>query len=108
MQPNEKAIEQQVEQAWQLARAIRDRDPRQWRQDDCGAWLFRAHYGSSESEFGWRMVYTSPGEDPASLRPFHHANGYDIENARPRCAVSADRTGLDPEQSADRPRNAAA
>jgi hypothetical protein len=99
--------EPEIERAWQLARVSGDRDPRQWRQDDCGAWLLREHYGSGESEFGWRTVHTAPGADPGSLRPFHHANGYDIEHARPRCAVSADRTGLGPEQAADRPHNAA-
>lgn len=97
-----------IAQVWQKARATPDQDPHQWRKDECGAWLYREHYGSEESEFGWWIANLSLGEGDAveDLKPLHRANGFDIGNAALRCTVSADRAGLAPEQSVIQPRNA--
>ncbi|MCF7984473.1 MAG: hypothetical protein K9L70_08730 [Thiohalocapsa sp.] len=97
-----------IARVWEQARIIVNRDPRQWRQDECGAWLYRDHYGSTESEFGWWIVdlSTDRDADPALLRAFHHRNGYDLTNNEAKCRVSADRQGLASWQQAGEPRNA--
>ena len=100
--------EAMVEAVWGKARATLDQNPTRWRKDQCGAWLFRDHYGSTVSDYGWKIQNVSPGGDDTleNLKPFHHRNGFDIAQGEPRCAVTADRAGLAPEQSVGHPRNA--
>lgn len=97
-----------VARVWDKARATADQDPRLWRKDECGAWLYREHYGSTESEYGWWIADVSLGREGGieQLRPFHQGNGFDIENGAPRCKVTADRAGIAPEQRVGTPRNA--
>lgn len=96
-----------VAEVWDRARILRDRDPTVWRQDECGAWIYRDHYDSKASEYGWWIASTSsaPGGNRDGLRPFHRRNGYDIENGQARCAVTADRAGADADQRVSEPRN---
>lgn len=91
---------------WQQGRVMSE-DPAQWRQDTCGAWMRREHYGREDSEFGWKLVnITADGEDTAdNLRPFHWRNDYDIANGRARCRVAADRSNIPAERYATPPRN---
>jgi hypothetical protein len=98
---------QTIASVWEKARVMPDQDPVQWRRDACGAWMHRDQYGGA-GEYGWRIENVAAGGRYASedLQPYHHANGYDIENARPRCRVAADRSGLGPDQSLGKPRNA--
>jgi hypothetical protein len=96
-----------IQAVWNRARAIDGRDASQWRQDRCGAWLFRAHYGQPDAEFGWTILDIQPGEaqDVDGLEAFHVGNGFDVAGARARCRVAADRAGLEPNQWVDPPRN---
>lgn len=102
--------EETVQAVWEKARAGLERDTNEWRQDQCGAWLRRDHYNSSDSEFGWKIENLVPGGEPVAdnLQPFHRENTYDIANGRPHCRVTADRKGLAPEQYVDEPRNTSA
>lgn len=96
-----------VQRVWEQARARQGRDPDEWRQDQCGAWMNRTHYNSPESEYGWRIVNVVPGgEDvPENLQALHRGNEFDLANGRPKCAVTADRTDIAPGQQVDEPRN---
>jgi hypothetical protein len=96
-----------VQAVWEKARGMTDRDPTEWRQDRCGAWLHRHQYGNVNSEYGWKIENIVAGgmDEVDNLQPFHWNNGFDIANGRPRCRVSADRAGLAPGQLVDVPRN---
>jgi len=97
-----------VDAAWQHGRVMPEADPAHWRQDACGAWMRREHYGR-EGDFGWKLarVRADGAETPESVRPFHWRNDYDIGGGRPHCRVSADRAGVPAEKYASPPRNRA-
>lgn len=95
-----------IEAVWQHGRVMPEADPTHWRQDACGAWMRREHFGRENSDFGWKLQRISPaGTDSAdNLRPFHWRNGYDIGNGQ-LCRVTADRSNLPAEKYATPPRN---
>jgi hypothetical protein len=80
-----------VDDVWNQATATADRDPRQWRRDQCGAWLYRDDYGSSQSEFGWWIadLSESGSREMPDLRAFHHRNGFDVTNGVALCHMRA-------------------
>ena len=47
--------EEMIQQVWERARVSADREPTVWREDQCGAWIRREHYGRADSEFGWKI-----------------------------------------------------
>lgn len=97
-----------VQRVWERGRAIGERDPTEWRQDECGAWIRRGHYGSPSSEFGWKIDNVTPGgpaDNPDHLRPFHRDNTFDRGAGRTHCRVTADRDGVPPTAAIDSPRN---
>ncbi len=97
-----------IQQVWEKCRATSDQDPTEWRKDECGAWVKRDHYGNEESEYGWKIANVSKGgpDELENLRPFHHANSFDIAVGRPKCHITADRSGVEqPTQHIDEPRN---
>jgi hypothetical protein len=99
--------EEIIQAVWEKGRAVADLDPNHWRQDQCGAWIFREHYDNPNSEFGWRIlkVVPSEGETLENLRPFHWRNGFDLEHRCPVCRVVADRSGIAPGQTVNQPHN---
>lgn len=99
--------DQIVKHVWEKARATNDKDPTEWRKDECGAWIHLSHYANQLSEFGWKIENVMPAEDPVieNLRPFQHENTYDRATGQPRCRTTADRGGLPPTASIDTPRN---
>jgi hypothetical protein len=88
--------EQLIQQVWEKGRASGDINSDLWREDECGAWICRADYGKTDTDFGWKIVNVTAGapDTPENLRPFHHRNGYDLANRQARSHVTADRTGL--------------
>jgi hypothetical protein len=96
-----------VQSVWEKARAIPDRDPAEWRQDECGAWIRRDHYGSPDSGFGWKIEHISPdsSDDLDHLRPFHRDNAFSRGVGKAHCRVTADREGVAPTAHIDSPRN---
>lgn len=96
-----------IQQVWEKGRGLADRDSDKWRQDECGAWLRRDAYDHESSDYGWRIVNTSPGGADAveNLRPLHVNNRFDRPNNKAHCHVTADRTGLQPTDTIDHPRN---
>ena len=96
-----------IEAAWALGRVMPEADGERWRQDACGAWMLREHFGREDSDFGWKLEKTFPGgeETADNVRPFHWRNSYDLANRRPHCRVSADRSNVPAEKYATPPRN---
>lgn len=99
--------EQLIQQVWEKGRANTDISAELWREDECGAWINREHYGNTNSDFGWKIVNAAPGESDTlkNLRPFHHRNVYDLANQHAKCHVTADRTGLATFEHTFQPRN---
>jgi len=96
-----------VAEVWEHGRVMPEADAATWRQDDCGAWILRDHFGDEESEFGWkieRVCLEGQGKG-ARLRPFHCRNSYDLANGRAHCGITADRTHVPAERQAAPPRN---
>lgn len=96
-----------VQTVWEKGRGMPDRDPTEWRQDQCGAWLHRAQYENAGSEYGWKILSIVPGgaEEVGNLQPFHCNNSFDMANGKPQCQVTADRTGQGSGQRIEQPRN---
>lgn len=98
-----------VQRVWEKARGMPDRDPNEWRQDECGAWIHREQYGSDSetAEFAWKIENVTPGNpgDLEDLRPFHRDNGFDRAQRMPRCHVTADREHVGATASIGVPRN---
>ena len=92
-----------IEAVWNKARTIPDQIPSEWRQDQCGAWLQWEKYNNPKAEYGWKILNVTPGirKEIDDLQAFHWNNDYDIENNKPQCRVSADRTDLAPGQYID-------
>lgn len=99
--------EQHIQQVWEKGRATQHRSPEEWRKDECGAWIRRSHYGSTESTYGWKIANTAPGpaDSVDALRPLHRNNTFDIPSGRAQCRITADREGLGATQIAGSPRN---
>jgi hypothetical protein len=99
--------EELVQQVWEKARANSDVPMTQWREDECGAWIGREHYGDTDSQFGWVILNVSAGRPDSieHLRAFHHRNSYDIANQNAKCHVTADRTDLPSFEHSPQPRN---
>lgn len=102
-----KYSEQLVQQVWEKGRASGEIDSNVWREDECGAWIRRADYGKTDSEFGWKILNVTPGapDTPENLRPFHLLNGYDLSTHQARRHVMADRTGMATFEHTFDPRN---
>lgn len=96
-----------IDAVWQHGRVMPEADPEQWRQDACGAWMRREHFGRDDSDFGWKVQSVVPGgaETPETLRPFQWRNGYDVENGSLRRKVTADRSDIPAEKYGNPPRN---
>jgi hypothetical protein len=101
--PNDPAL---IDAVWQHGRVMPEADPAQWRQDACGAWMRREHYGH-ESDFGWKLERIAPGgaDSADRLRPYHWRNGYDVSTGKPHCRLTADRGNVPAEKYATPPRN---
>jgi hypothetical protein len=99
-----------VQGVWEKGRATNDNDSTEWRKDECGAWINRDQYGNHASEFGWKIENVAPGKSPAieNLRPYQLGNSFDKATGQAHCKVTADREGLPPSASINKPRNKSA
>ncbi|HXY68669.1 MAG TPA: hypothetical protein VEH62_04420 [Gemmatimonadales bacterium] len=60
---------------WEKGKRVYGENPKRFRKDACGAWIAGAHYGNRQSEFGWVIASTSPGDDrPEHLIPLQWQN----------------------------------
>jgi hypothetical protein len=86
-------LERIVDQVWEYGRVIPDADASVWRQDACGAWIMRDHFGRFDSEFGWKIEKVAPAPEHKTglLRPFNWRNDYDATSGRTQCGSVAER-----------------
>ncbi len=87
--------EDNIWQVWGKARVFGTNDPVLWRMDECGAWIFRSHYGL-ETEYGWVMDHVRPlprggTEDISNLHPVHWRNANRRADGSLECRVIAHR-----------------
>jgi hypothetical protein len=96
-----------IEAVWAHGRVMPEADGAHWRQDSCGAWIRREHFGREDGDFGWKLEkITAGGPDTAeSLRPYHWRNDYDVATGHAHCRIMADRSGVAAEKHASPPRN---
>jgi hypothetical protein len=99
-----------IDAVWLHGRVMPEADPEHWRQDECGAWMRREHFGREDTDFGWKIESIVPGaaQTPDALRPFHWRNGYDVANRSVHRRVTADRSNVPAEKYASPPRNRSA
>jgi hypothetical protein len=99
--------EEMIQAVWEKARGTSERDPTEWRKDQCGAWLRREQYNHPDAEFGWKVLNVVPGggDKIEDLQPFHWRNSYDIANGQAHCQAIADRSGVAAGQSVGEPHN---
>ncbi len=55
-----------IEAVWEKAPKVSGYDPDLWRRDQCGALIRRAHYGDTESRFGWEIDHVRPVSEGGS------------------------------------------
>jgi hypothetical protein len=96
-----------VQQVWERGRASQERDPVEWREDECGAWIHREQLNNANSEFGWHIRNIQAGGDdsPDNLRPFHVENEYNLMAQGPECRITADRSQVPPTAKLGKPKN---
>ncbi|MGG6270853.1 HNH endonuclease signature motif containing protein [Leptolyngbya sp. AN03gr2] len=80
-----------VQKAWNKATIVQGYDSNLWRQDQCGAWIYRYSYGKT-SEYGWELDHITPkskgGSDLLSnLRALHWQNNRSKSDGRLVCVV---------------------
>jgi hypothetical protein len=59
---------------WARGEIFAGNDPVFWRKDQCGAWIYRGHYGRKDSEYGWVIDI---------IKPLSKGGTNDISNLRP-------------------------
>jgi hypothetical protein len=74
---------------------IDSNDPLLWRKDVCGAWMFRAHYGNRDSQYGWEIDHIKPlteggTHDISNRRPLQWENNVRKTDGTLRCIVKAE------------------
>ncbi|MDA8108454.1 MAG: hypothetical protein M0015_07475 [Betaproteobacteria bacterium] len=96
-----------IDAVWQHGRVLPEADGAAWRQDACGAWMRREHFGQEDAEFGWKIepIATGGPATPENLRPFHCRNRYDLANGKAHCRVTADRANAPAVEYVRPPRN---
>ena len=96
-----------IDRVWETGRATDDQDPTVWRKDECGAWINYEHYGSEESEFGWRILNVSvaSSSEPGKMRLFHRENDFNRNTGLAVCHIRADRDEAPPTAQLNAPHN---
>ena len=83
-----------IEAIWKKGALVTGNDPDVWRQDLCGAWMWRAQYGNRDSQYGWEVDHIIGidygGSDAFSnLRPLQWQNNAPRGPRRLKCSVTA-------------------
>jgi hypothetical protein len=69
----------EIATVWSKALGIPGQDMRLWRQDQCGAYMYRDHYSNTNSKWGWEIDHIQPvahrgTDDLSNLQALHWQN----------------------------------
>lgn len=86
--------EDMIQRVWGKGIFVHYYSPRDWRQDECGAWIGRRHYGDHQSLYGWEIGRIKPeseggGEELSNLRPLQWENSRSKKAGRLVCVVTS-------------------
>lgn len=91
--------EEEIQKIWDKAQIVVGYNPFLWRKDQCGAWIYRLHYGGaspneSHTSFKWQIDHIKPeskdGEDVVSnTRPLQWYNNVSRQNGRLKTKITA-------------------
>ena len=86
--------QQTILAVWNKGKIVGQNDPKEWRQDECGAWMYFGSYGNRNSQYGWEIDHITSkdhgGTDALSnLRPLQWQNNLSKSSGRLKCAVTA-------------------
>ena len=98
--------EQEIKYAWSKAKEVPG-VPNTWRKDYAGAWIYRDHYGSTDSDYGWEVDHRKPlaldgTYDKSNLDPLQWNNNRTKDDNYPRWKTSKSslsNKNIDKEQS---------
>lgn len=83
-----------IQKVWEKGAVAPGYDPKDWRRDQCGAWMARNQYGNRDSGYGWEIDHIKPvsdggGDELANLRPLQWENNASKQDGRLTCPVTA-------------------
>ena len=99
--------EEEINYAWSKAKEVSGVDKNKWRKDYAGAWIYRDHYGRTDSDYGWEVDHRKPlaldgTYDKANLDPLQWNNNRTKDDNYPRWKTSKSslsNKNIDKEQS---------
>ena len=86
--------EDTIQKVWEKGTVASKNDPKDWRKDQCGAWIARNKYGNRDSKYGWEIDHIKPesaggGDQLSNLRPLQWENNASKQGGRLTCSVTA-------------------
>lgn len=92
--------EEEKQMIWEKATIVVGYNSKLWRKDECGAWIYRHHYGAasegeSHTSYKWQIDHIKPdskgGEDVVSnARPLQWFNNDARQNSRLSIRITSD------------------
>jgi 5-methylcytosine-specific restriction endonuclease McrA len=78
----------QIDQIWEKAKPVREKNPDVWRKDQEGNLIRKASFGT-KGEFGWEIDHKKPlakggSDDPRNLQPLHWQENREKSDKYPR------------------------
>jgi hypothetical protein len=82
--------EDTVDNVWNKAREIPDKNPEITRQDACGTSMNRDDYGNRDSKQGWEIDHKDPknGDSFSNLQPLQWENNLNKSNGKLKCSCN--------------------
>ena len=83
-----------IQRVWEKGVFVHYYSPRDWRKDDCGAWIGGRYYEDRKSPYGWEIDHIKPesqgGTDELlNMRPLQWENYASKKAGHPVCLVTA-------------------